>query len=78
MERVDNPDILVILADFFLKLAEANWSIVSGVYDARLVVVLRNGTFRGNAGNTAQKLFGPWGCGRMDFKASEGQEGKET
>jgi len=61
MVRVDNPDILVILADFFLKLAEANWSIVSGVYDAKLVVVLRNATFRGNAGNVAQKLFGPWG-----------------
>ena len=61
MERVDNPDILVILADFFLKLAEANWSIVSGVYDAKLIVVIRNATFRGDAGNVAQKLFGPWG-----------------
>ena len=61
MGRVDNPDILVIIADFFMRLAEARWSIVSGVYDNKLVLVLRNATLRGNAGNTAQKLFGRWG-----------------
>jgi len=61
MEEVVNPDVLVIIADFFMKMAEANWSIVTGIYEERLVVILRNAGFRGDAGKTAQKLFGPWG-----------------
>jgi nanoRNase/pAp phosphatase (c-di-AMP/oligoRNAs hydrolase) len=61
MNKVDNPDIMVIIADFLLKLAEARWSIVSGVYDKNLVLIFRNATFRGNAGNMAKKLFGHWG-----------------
>jgi len=61
MNKVDNPDVLVIIADFLMKLAEARWSLVSGVYDKKLVIILRNATFRGNAGNTAKKLFGHWG-----------------
>jgi nanoRNase/pAp phosphatase (c-di-AMP/oligoRNAs hydrolase) len=61
MEEVANPDVLVIMADFFMKMAEANWSIVTGIYEERLVVILRNAGFRGDAGKTAQKLFEPWG-----------------
>ncbi|MBC8466818.1 MAG: DHH family phosphoesterase [Deltaproteobacteria bacterium] len=61
MGEVVNPDILVIIADFFMKMAEANWSIVTGIYEEKLVVILRNAGFRGDAGKTAQKLFEPWG-----------------
>ncbi len=61
MGEVKNPDILVIIADFFMKLAEASWSIVAGIYDGKLVVILRNAGFRGDAGKAAQKLFGRWG-----------------
>jgi nanoRNase/pAp phosphatase (c-di-AMP/oligoRNAs hydrolase) len=61
MGKVDNPDTLVIIADFFMKLAETEWSIIAGVYDKKLIVILRNAGIRGNAGNTAKKLFGPWG-----------------
>ena len=61
MGKVDNTDILVIIADFFMRLAESTWSVVSGVYDKKLIVIFRNATFRGNAGNMAQKLFGRWG-----------------
>ena len=61
MGEVGNPDVLVIIADFFMKMAEANWSIVTGMYEERLVVILRNAGFRGDAGKTAQKLFEPWG-----------------
>ena len=59
--EVDNPDTLVIIADFFMKLAETEWSIVAGVYDKKLIFILRNAGFRGNAGKTAKKLFEPWG-----------------
>ena len=61
MGDIENPDILVIIADFFMRLAEATWSIASGVYDGKLVIVLRNAGFRGNAGKIAQELFGAWG-----------------
>ena len=61
MGEVDNPDTLVIIADFFMKLAETDWSIVAGMYDGKLIFILRNASFRGNAGKTAKKLFEPWG-----------------
>jgi nanoRNase/pAp phosphatase (c-di-AMP/oligoRNAs hydrolase) len=61
MGEVDNPDILVIIADFFLKMAEATWCVVSGICTQKLIIILRNAGFRLNAGNTAQKLFGQWG-----------------
>lgn len=61
MGEVANPDVLVIIADFFMKLAEATWSVVTGRYDDRLIVILRNAGFRGDAGKAAQRLFGDWG-----------------
>lgn len=61
MEEVAHPDVLVIIADFFMKLAEAEWSVAAGIYEDRLIVILRNAGFRGDAGKTAQRLFGGWG-----------------
>ena len=61
MGKVDNPDILVMIADFFLKMAENTWSIVSGVYGRRLIIIIRNAGFRLDAGQAAKKLFGPYG-----------------
>jgi nanoRNase/pAp phosphatase (c-di-AMP/oligoRNAs hydrolase) len=60
MDRVNDPDILVLIADFFLKMAEATWCIVSGVYGQKLVVIFRNAGFRLDAGKMAQRLFGDW------------------
>ncbi len=60
MARVENSDILVMIADFFMKIADIQWSIVSGVYQRTLVVILRNASFQGDAGKTAHKLFGSW------------------
>jgi nanoRNase/pAp phosphatase (c-di-AMP/oligoRNAs hydrolase) len=61
MEDVTHPDVLVIIADFFMRVAEAEWSIAAGIYEDRLIVILRNAGFRGDAGKTAQRLFGGWG-----------------
>ncbi len=61
MDRVNDPDILVLIADFFLKMAEATWCIVSGIYGQKLVVIFRNAGFRLDAGKMAQRLFGDWG-----------------
>lgn len=61
MGKVPDPDILVILADFFLKLVESTWCIVSGVYGQKLILIFRHAGFRLDAGKVAHKLFGEWG-----------------
>jgi nanoRNase/pAp phosphatase (c-di-AMP/oligoRNAs hydrolase) len=61
MGKVNDPDILVMMADFFLKMVEASWCIVSGIYGQKLIVIFRNAGFRLDAGKMAQKLFGQWG-----------------
>ena len=58
---VTNPDICVLIADFFMKVDSINWSIVSGVSEKRLTIILRNDGLRKNAGNTAKKSFGHMG-----------------
>jgi len=60
--EVENPDTLVIVADFFTRLAEATWSIVSGTHKGKLIVIFRNADLRGHAGKTAQRLFERWGA----------------
>ncbi len=59
--NVVSPDVCVQMADFFLKLSEASWSIVSGVYGNTLVVIFRNDGYRKNAGKAAIRLFGEMG-----------------
>jgi nanoRNase/pAp phosphatase (c-di-AMP/oligoRNAs hydrolase) len=61
LEEVDNPDTLVIIADFFIKLAEVTWSICSGVYEDKLIVCIRNAGFRRNAGKFVRDSFGKIG-----------------
>ncbi|MBW2066517.1 MAG: DHH family phosphoesterase [Deltaproteobacteria bacterium] len=61
MGKVNDPDILVIIADFFLKMAEATWCIVSGIYGNKFIIIFRNAGFRLDAGKLARKLFGEWG-----------------
>jgi nanoRNase/pAp phosphatase (c-di-AMP/oligoRNAs hydrolase) len=61
MGKVKDPDVLVIIADFFLKVAEASWSIVSGIHGQKLIVIFRNAGFRRDAGKLARELFGKLG-----------------
>ena len=61
MGKVDSGDTLVIIADFFMQIAEARWSIVSGVREGKLLVVLRTVGLSGHAGKSARKLFGTFG-----------------
>ncbi len=70
MGVVDNPDVLVIIADFFMRLAEVTWSIVSGICNEKVIVILRNAGFRGDAGKTAQRMFGHWGASAGGHKAA--------
>ncbi len=61
MGRVTNADILVQLADFFMRVHSVAWSFVSGVVDAKLVVIARNDGYRKDAGKRLKKIFGALG-----------------
>ena len=56
--QVMNPDVCVLIADFFMRINSVNWSIVSGLCDKTLVLVLRNDGIRENAGKVAKESFG--------------------
>ena len=58
---VANPDVCVIIADFFLRIHTVSWSIVSGTCDQKLVVIFRNDGQRKNAGRVAKESFGGFG-----------------
>jgi nanoRNase/pAp phosphatase (c-di-AMP/oligoRNAs hydrolase) len=58
---VSNPDVCVIIADFFMRIHTISWSIVSGICDKKLVVIFRNDGARKNAGRVAQEGFGSFG-----------------
>ena len=55
---VVNPDICVIIADFFMKVNSIRWSIISGICNKKLIVVFRNDGLRKNAGEVAKQSFG--------------------
>jgi len=59
--RISKPDELVVTADFFLAIARVNWSVISGVVDNKLVIILRNDGLRKGAGKTASEAFGKFG-----------------
>jgi nanoRNase/pAp phosphatase (c-di-AMP/oligoRNAs hydrolase) len=58
---VPTPDLLVMLAEFFLRVVEISWSIVGGIYQDHLIVIFRNDGLRKNAGRLAGKAFGKLG-----------------
>ncbi|MDY6824528.1 MAG: DHH family phosphoesterase [Thermodesulfobacteriota bacterium] len=55
--HIESPDVCVIIADFFMRVSAIRWSVVSGIYDKQLIVVLRNDGISRDAGKTAKKLF---------------------
>jgi nanoRNase/pAp phosphatase (c-di-AMP/oligoRNAs hydrolase) len=61
LDQVNSPDILVLVADFFMRCHEVDWTVVSGVYNNNLIVIIRNDGIRKNAGTWAIKAFGRLG-----------------
>lgn len=59
--RVVSADVCVMVADFFLRVASINWSVVSGIVNKRLVVIFRNDGIRKSAGTVAERSFGAYG-----------------
>ena len=58
---VANPDVCVVIADFFMRIHTVSWSIVSGICDRKLVIIFRNDGARRNAGRVAKEGFGSYG-----------------
>jgi len=59
--KITKPDELVIVADFFLTLVKVNWSIISGIYQKKLIIIIRNDGLRKGAGVTAKEAFSKYG-----------------
>jgi nanoRNase/pAp phosphatase (c-di-AMP/oligoRNAs hydrolase) len=59
--QVVNPDICVLIADFFMRINTVTWSIVSGICDRKLTIIFRNDGIRKNAGKVAKEGFGKLG-----------------
>lgn len=55
---VANPDICVIIADFFMRINMVTWSITSGLCDKKLTIIIRNDGIRRDAGKVASESFG--------------------
>jgi nanoRNase/pAp phosphatase (c-di-AMP/oligoRNAs hydrolase) len=61
VEELDHADTLVIVADFVMQIEGVTRAVISGVFEDRLVVVLRSGGIRGNLGALAARAFGEFG-----------------
>jgi len=61
MDKVESPDILVMIADFFLKMGESTWTVVTGIHNQKLIIIIRNAGFRLDAGKKVEKLFSAYG-----------------
>ncbi len=61
MGTVDNPDILVVVADFLMRVHEVRWAAVYGQYEDKVIVVLRSDGTR-HVGSLAQRAFGDIGA----------------
>ncbi len=59
--NITRPDELVVVADFFLTLAKVNWSIISGIFEKKIIIVIRNDGLRKGAGNTVKEAFSKFG-----------------
>ncbi|MFW5730010.1 MAG: DHH family phosphoesterase [Desulfonatronovibrionaceae bacterium] len=61
MGKVESPDILVILADFFLRIHNISWDMVSGIHGDSLVVIFRGDGLRKDMGKMASQMFSDLG-----------------
>ena len=54
---VTNPDICVSIADFFMGIHDIAWAVVSGTYQVRLIIIVRNDGIRKDAGKLLSEVF---------------------
>ncbi len=73
MGKVENPDILVIVADFFMRVHGVSWVTVSGEYNDTLVVIFRGDGLRKDMGQFASTLLGELGSAGGHKEAARGE-----
>jgi nanoRNase/pAp phosphatase (c-di-AMP/oligoRNAs hydrolase) len=61
LEDVESADILVILADLFLRVQGAAWTVISGTVDDQVIAVFRGDGLRRDMGKFAARCFGSIG-----------------
>ncbi len=61
MDRLESPDILVILADFFTRVHGLSWDMICGVSEGKAVAVFRGDGISGDVGKVAASHFGDIG-----------------
>ncbi len=71
--NISNPDVCVLIADFFMRVSSVTWSIISGLYAHKLIIVFRNDGIRKDAGKVAKGSFGNIGSagGHKNMARSE-------
>jgi hypothetical protein len=50
--------VCVLVADFFMRVNPVKWSIVSGLFENKLILIFRNDGLRKDAGKLAKQSFG--------------------
>jgi nanoRNase/pAp phosphatase (c-di-AMP/oligoRNAs hydrolase) len=58
---VVNPDVCVLIADFFMKIYGIDWTFVAGLFEDNLIIIIRNNGIRKDAGKLARHRFGDIG-----------------
>ena len=58
---VTNSDICVSIADFFMRIHDIVWAVVSGVCQGRLIIIVRNDGLRKDAGKLLGRSFSQMG-----------------
>ncbi|MBM4272021.1 MAG: phosphoesterase [Deltaproteobacteria bacterium] len=59
--KVDNVDVCVQVADFFLHVIDIYYVIVAGIVKDRLIIIFRGDGYRRDCGAIAKKAFGSYG-----------------
>ncbi|MFH0809441.1 MAG: DHH family phosphoesterase [Pseudomonadota bacterium] len=71
--RVSNPDALVMVADFLIRIQGVSWSAVSAVAGEHLVVIVRSDGYRKNAGAVVGRAFGHLGTAGGKIEAARAE-----
>jgi nanoRNase/pAp phosphatase (c-di-AMP/oligoRNAs hydrolase) len=58
---VEREDVIPYLADFCLQVEDIEWAVVSGVFDKKIVICVRNSGFTKSAGEAVKEAFGEIG-----------------
>jgi len=62
LDEVSGGDILVEIAEFMLKINGISWSVISGIINGNLIIVVRNDGRGKDAGKLMRRAFGNIGC----------------